>query len=217
MTALLESPAESHPVEQQQTPPQGEAIFTFALRTLDQYSDYCWFENVLSPEDVNRVLTHANLIEPESATVGGDRGLDYGIRKSVVRWLRPCEANFWLFRRITDLVWSCNQVRYGFDLRGLNEGLQVAEYAPGAFFSWHKDSGNGVHSIRKLSVTIQLSDPADYEGGDMEFLFGPEITTAPKAIGTAIVFPSYIMHRVTPVTRGHRRSVVAWISGPPYR
>jgi PKHD-type hydroxylase len=177
MTALLEPPVVALSVEPQQTPAGAEPVFTFALRTLDQYADYCWFENMLSREEVTRVLGHANLIEPEKATIGGNRGLDYGIRHSVVRWLRPCEENVWLFRRITDLVWSCNQ----------------------------------------MSVTIQLSDPSDYEGGDMEFLCGPEIVTAAKPIGTAIVFPSYIMHRVTPVTRGLRRSVVAWVSGPPYR
>jgi PKHD-type hydroxylase len=197
--------------------PQERALYTLPPPRLPQYADVCWFEEAFSREDVARIREVAELFPPETATVGNAREIDAGIRTSVVRWVSPTTDSVWLFDRLAQLVGGCNQSRYGFDLWGLNEGLQVAEYGPGGFFSWHKDHGRDAHSIRKLSVTIQLSDPGDYEGGDMEFLFGPDVTTAPRGFGTAIVFPSYVMHRVTPVTRGVRRSVVAWVSGPPYR
>jgi PKHD-type hydroxylase len=183
----------------------------------ENYAEYCWFEGAFTPAEVGRIIEQAEDFEPENATVGNYRSVDANIRSSIVRWVHPNADNLWLFERLVSLVGACNQQRYGFDLTGLNEGLQVAEYRPGGFFSWHKDHGPMMHSIRKLSVTVQLSDPADYEGGDMEFFLGPQVEIAPKAIGTAIVFPSYVMHRVTPLTQGKRRSVVGWFSGPPYR
>ena len=194
-----------------------DSLFTFRLETRDQYDDFCWFDQVFSREDVARILALAAEKEPEQASVGNDRTLDGAIRSSTVRWIYPNEKNFWLFDRIAGLIKGCNEARYGFDLWAMSEGLQIADYGPGNFFSWHKDHGNGSHSIRKLSITIQLSDPGDYEGGDMEFMAGPQVQVAPKSLGTAIIFPSFVMHRVTAVTRGKRRSLVSWVSGPPYR
>jgi len=191
--------------------------FTFNFPTRDAYDDFCWFDRFLSADDIARVLEIAAHVEPERAAVGENRDLKETIRTSVVRWIYPDTNNAWLFDRIGGLVKGCNDVRYGFDLWAMTEGLQIAEYGPGNFFEWHKDHAKGRQSTRKLSITIQLSDPSEYDGGDMEFLAGPEILTAPKAIGTAMVFPAFVMHRVTPVTRGTRRSLVSWISGPPYR
>ena len=210
MTALLDPPTETAamPIS---------PVFTFDLRQSEQYADMCWFENVLSPDEVERVVGYVKEVKPETATVGLTRDTDRGIRESVVRWVNPQPENLWLFNRLTDLVSTVNNARYNFELWGFKEGMQVAEYGPSSFFSWHKDHGNGTHSVRKLSITIQLSQPDAYEGGDMEFLYSPEITVAPKGLGTAIVFPSYVMHRVTPVRSGLRRSIVSWISGPPYR
>ncbi|MGB0178111.1 MAG: 2OG-Fe(II) oxygenase, partial [Owenweeksia sp.] len=82
---------------------------------------------------------------------------------------------------------------------------------------WHMDFGAGEISHRKLSMTVQLSDPADYEGGDLEFMINQKVVTAPRTRGTVIVFPSFILHRVTPVTKGVRHSVVGWVSGTPFR
>lgn len=206
-----------------QAPPPAEessssgAVFTFKLRTTDQYADYCWFEQAFAPDEVRAILELARRFPTQTASVGTERAVQTGIRTSEVRWVPPTQDSAWVFQRLTDLIAPCNEARYGFDLTGMHEGLQVAEYRQGGFFSWHKDHGQGAHSIRKLSVSVLLSDPSEYEGGDMEFLAGPEIVCAPKALGTAIVFPSFVMHRVTPVTSGVRRSVVAWVSGPPYR
>jgi PKHD-type hydroxylase len=79
------------------------------------------------------------------------------------------------------------------------------------------DFGAGEISHRKLSLTVQLSDPAHYEGGVLQFMLNQKIVDAPKERGTVIVFPSFMMHRVTPVERGVRRSLVGWVSGHPYR
>jgi PKHD-type hydroxylase len=79
------------------------------------------------------------------------------------------------------------------------------------------DFGTGELSNRKLSITVQLSDPDEYEGGELQFMVNQNIFTAPKDKGTAIIFPSFALHRVTPITKGSRKSIVGWISGAPYR
>jgi PKHD-type hydroxylase len=79
------------------------------------------------------------------------------------------------------------------------------------------DFGAGEISHRKLSLTVQLSDPNDYEGGKLQFMIDRHVDDAPAQRGTVIVFPLFVMHRVTPVERGVRRSIVGWVSGLPYR
>ncbi len=97
------------------------------------------------------------------------------------------------------------------------EPLQLAEYESDEFFDWHLDFGAAEVSHRKLSVTVQLSDEDSYEGGDLQFRINNRIETAPRRKGTVIVFPSFILHRVTKVSSGKRNSIVAWLSGSPYR
>lgn len=193
------------------------STFAFPPRTLTNYSDTCYYENAFSDEEIERVLALAAHVEPEEATLGSERSVNPDIRRSLVRWIDVGAENVWLFDKVTALIGDANSARYGFELSGFFEPLQVAEYQEGAFFRWHKDHGGGPHTIRKLSITVQLSDPGDYEGGNMEFLHSPDLEVAYRSRGTAVVFPSYVMHRVTPIARGVRRSLVAWVSGPPFR
>jgi len=194
-----------------------QPVFPFRPSSMLDYSETALYANAFSSDDMGRVLDLAAAIVPEEATLGSRRNVDMSIRRSLVRWIRVNAENVWLFEKVTALISEANISRYGFDLSGLYEPLQVAEYSEGAFFRWHKDHGSGPHAIRKLSLTVQLSDPGDYEGGEMEFLHSPEVEAAPKERGTAIIFPAYVMHRVRPITRGLRRSLVAWVSGPPFR
>ena len=99
-----------------------------------------------------------------------------------------------------------------------NQQKQIVSLTEGnGFFEWHMDFGAGNISNRKLSITVQLSDPEEYEGGELQFMINQNIITAPKEKGTAIIFPSFALHRVTPVTSGVRKSIVGWIGGPPYK
>ena len=125
--------------------------------------------------------------------------------------------NNWIYQKFAQLAISCNNERYWFDLLGFHQELQLTQYIQGDFFDWHLDFGAGEISARKLSMTVQLTDPETYEGGDLQFMINKEVINAPKEKGTIIIFPSFIMHRVTPITRGMRQSIVGWVSGPPYR
>jgi PKHD-type hydroxylase len=72
-------------------------------------------------------------------------------------------------------------------------------------------------TVRKLSLTIQLSSPEDYEGGELALKFGAKANLMPKDLGKMVVFPSYVLHEVRPVTKGTRYSLVAWVTGKPFK
>ena len=146
--------------------------------------------------------------------------IDPTVRSSKIKWL-PQEGEFRsLYNILIDLISSKNKEYWNFDLHTFSENIQYAEYhaEDKGHYNWHLDLGPGQAALRKLSVTIQLSDPKDYEGGDLEFNQGGEIfSTAPKAKGSISIFPSYLLHRVTPVTKGVRKSLVVWVGGTHFR
>jgi len=153
----------------------------------------------------------------EKATLSGDEKHNQELRKSSVMFLEPSDKTQWIYERIAGLASSCNAERYGFEIQGFLQELQLTNYDGGEFFDWHMDFHAGEISHRKLSVTVQLSDEDSYEGGDLQFMINNRIENAPRKKGTVIVFPSFILHRVTEVTKGKRNSIVGWLSGPPFR
>jgi PKHD-type hydroxylase len=146
---------------------------------------------------------------------GKDHSRD-DLRKSQVMWIRPGE-NDWIYEKLAQACIQTNASKYKFEILGFQTELQLANYEGNGFFEWHMDFGAGDISNRKLSITVQLSDPSEYEGGELQFMINQNIITAPKEKGTAIIFPSFALHRVTPVTKGSRKSIVGWIAGPPYK
>jgi PKHD-type hydroxylase len=123
----------------------------------------------------------------------------------------------WFFERLASIVRTFNNRSYHFDLRGLYEAPQFLVYrgTESGHYNWHMDIGP--EPPRKLSVTIQLTDPAAYEGCELQFNIGTEIISAPKSRGHVIAFPSYMIHRVTPITSGVRKAIVTWITGPEFK
>jgi PKHD-type hydroxylase len=134
---------------------------------------------------------------------------------SHIAWIEPNEGNHWLFHRLGILFTEINKA-YGFDMVGFVDALQYTEYGPDQHFAWHVDIGRDQTSLRKLSMTIQLSSPDEYEGGELDFV-GLAPMPQSRLQGSATFFPSFLGHRVHPVTRGVRRSLVAWGSGLPFR
>lgn len=117
------------------------------------------------------------------------------------------------------LLWSvardAAQRHYCLAVSGITRMPHYVEYHAGfGHFHWHDDySHEREDAPRKLTVVIQLSDGHEYEGGDFE-VFGARVETAPRTLGTIYCLPSFVPHRVTPVTAGVRAVVVAWIAGP---
>lgn len=168
--------------------------------------------NVLSREECEAVVAAGKALPRMAGRV--ELGADT-YRVSHIAWMEPAASNHWLYHKIGAFFYQVNS-RYGFDLLGLADALQYTEYNAGQHFDWHMDIGRGQTSLRKLSVTIQLTDPDEYEGGDLE-LIGLGSNPQARVQGSAVFFPSFMGHCITPVTRGQRRSLVAWASGAPYR
>ena len=110
---------------------------------------------------------------------------------------------------------GANQI-YRFDVEGIKE-MQIAKYdeSEQGFFDWHMDVSPGFLS-RKISLSVPLNSPDEYEGGELEFNEGV-LRTLPQKAGCVISFPSFVLHRVTPVTKGCRYSLVGWVHGPDWR
>jgi PKHD-type hydroxylase len=172
-----------------------------------------------------QIVDQAKKIEPQDAIIGfSGSNIDTNVRRSKVRWInRDNKELGWLYEEITNLFHIANHNAFGADIRFLNE-LQFTEYnaEDQGYYNWHNDvnwdDGRQVH--RKLSFVCQLTDPEEYEGGEFEmqplYLGAPDPKQL-KTQGTAIIFPSLVMHKVNPVTKGTRHSLVAWIEGPKWR
>jgi PKHD-type hydroxylase len=99
---------------------------------------------------------------------GANSFLEYEIRKSRIKWIFPNNETKWIFEKLREVILQGNQL-YKFRLHGI-PSIQIAEYTDGGHYDWHIDTGKGYTSNRKLSISVQLSDSSEYEGGDLEFL-----------------------------------------------
>lgn len=183
-----------------------------------EFADYVWYPKLFTAEEVEKIKTLWNPELVQEAKVNNvNKDIEReDLRKSEIIFIKPGETD-WIYDRLANAVLQSNTNKYKFDITGFQTHLQIAKYSEGHFFDWHMDFGPGDISNRKISITVQLSDPEEYEGGDLQFMINQNTITAPKEKGTAILFPSFGLHRVTKVTKGERKSIVGWISGSPYR
>lgn len=174
---------------------------------------WAWVDT-FTPDECDSIIEIANRQRRDTAETLGRAGQTK--RDSNVTFLHPSGHTDWMFRRLTDTITTANKF-FEFDLTCMAEGIQFTEYlAPGGKYDWHVDAGPKVDS-RKLSITIQLTDPDDYEGGELELNPDGNPITVDKTRGRAFVFPSWTLHRVKPVTKGIRHSLVVWVAGPAFR
>ena len=124
--------------------------------------------------------------------------------------LTPEEDSFWIFEKLLGIITSANDEFYQFDINQFN-GVQISKYGVGEYYHNHLDIGPGVLGNRKISLTLQLSAPDSYEGGDLVIDFLD--FHASRELGSVTLFPSFLMHCVTTITKGTRYSLVAWVSG----
>lgn len=189
-------------------------MYTFHLPRKEAWTRYCWLAQAFSEDECQRIIAIGQKIGLSSSTV--DNSSSGGaIRDSRVAWIETGPETDWIYHKLGDLALSINRERYQLDLTGFTESLQFTEYPPAGHYHWHQDFACGAFSIRKLSQVVLLSDPMEFEGGELEFFNDPG--SYPNLRGTVVMFPSFEFHRVVPVTRGLRRSLVSWISGPPFR
>jgi PKHD-type hydroxylase len=184
--------------------------------------------NLFSPEECETIINlpkSGDSTTPLNYSSTGDGSSEHittaKIRISPVSWIRSDkEENTWIFEKIVQCIEETNNKYFNYDLKEI-QSLQFTVYdsEEKGFYDKHIDTEptliDGV--IRKLSISIQLSEPENYEGGKVLLHVGGDPIEVPKNRGTAIFFPSYTLHEVTPVTKGIRYSLVAWITGPKFK
>jgi PKHD-type hydroxylase len=179
-------------------------------------TNYYYFKNYFSDEEINKIFQISKkylVLDGKVSTIVNNK-----YRSSKIKWLPNNTETKWLYDKIAKLVRKSNDKLWNFNIVGFGENIQIGEYIAeeSGKYDWHLDMGKNT-LYRKISVSVQLSDPDEYEGGNLEFFIKKDIIKAPKEKGTVILFPSYFLHRVTELTKGTRKSLVVWISGPPLR
>lgn len=182
---------------------------------INQIEHHVFFEE-FSEEEIMWINNLSKLYPPEKAQIGGS-DIETEIRNSEIHWLKYDDNTKWLYDKLARLVMLGNKEKWNFSLHSILDTIQYTKYYDsGNHYDWHLDLGLGSTNGRKVSITVQLSDPDEYEGGDFQIMRGPRIETLPKTKGTVLLFPSYLLHRVTPVTKGVRKTLVLWVGGHPF-
>lgn len=181
--------------------------------------NYYYFTNVFTDQEIEEIIQIGES-QPKikATTVGEDISqevTDY--RVSDIAWLSNNPKTSWVFDRIADLAIKANSEMWNFDIWDFQDDLQYTSYyGNGGHYDWHADLGVGI-SNRKLSIVLQLSDSDEYEGGDLQMNTGGSILNIPREKGLICFFPSFVLHRVTPLSSGLRRSLVTWLCGANLR
>ena len=178
-------------------------------------------EPIFTPKQCQMVIDKGMSLKSEQASVGmGQKpggGYDPKKRVTTISWI-PFSHMMEMYKQIENQMIKANNNHFGFQGMRLTEPAQFTHYLEGGFYDWHMDNYiHGKHQppVRKISMTLLLSDPSTFDGGELEFMSKGK--RAKLKQGQAIFFASWLMHRVKPVTRGDRKSLVMWFGGPSFK
>lgn len=176
------------------------------------YFDSQVSENAIMYQNPNTQYTSKNIVSSD----------DYIYRNSKISFIHVNNDNNLIFQKLNNLIENINNTFYQFNLYGF-DFIQYTEYIEGQFYKPHIDLHLGnvesepLFQVRKLSITILLNDPFEYEGGDLVIWNSPSnLETTQKKKGRVFAFPSFVPHEVTPITSGIRKSIVIWVVGPKF-
>ena len=183
-------------------------------------------EPVLTPQQCNELINIGKSEPKINATIGTTEKitkLDERYRKSIISWI-PFAKAMPIYQVIRNWMEVTNTNYFDFDTVQLSEQAQYAEYSKGGFYNWHMDSNTEMEAmptVRKISMTLLLSDPKDFEGGELELFCGETLDSEKNKFklkrGYAVFFASFLLHRVMPIIKGNRKSLVMWFGGSPLR
>jgi len=197
--------------------------YKFVEHTPEGICSFKWFQDTYDEADfkgVHNLLPTVGLKPATIQTAGVPSGskdqgdLNKEVRDTEVGWIPLDDRTEFLFDAIAKKVMEANKT-WGFELQGFEEGLQYGVYNVGSHYDWHLDVGEGEFIRRKVTAIINLND--DYEGGEVDVQTNHGMFTLTRTPNDITLFPSFLMHRVRPVTKGTRLSLVAWIGGIPFR
>ena len=178
--------------------------------------------SIFTPEQCQMIINAGRSEPRNNAQVGNEKGSKGGVydtktRTSHISWI-PFKKMTEMYKQLELVMKQVNGNHFGFDGMCINEQAQYTEYPEGGFYDWHTDNAVNCASeppVRKISMTCLLSPKHEFEGGDLELMKEGKVAKIKQ--GQAIFFSSFIRHRVTPVIRGNRKSLVMWFGGPPFK
>jgi PKHD-type hydroxylase len=188
------------------------------------WTDFYYYKNVFNDEMIatleKMVYTHYTFSKGRTGVpqLGNDTD-SYETNNRDIAYIKPEAHSQWLYELLFPLALEANEKLFHFDIDVVTDPIHYVIYPEdGGHLDWHMDTGAYGVNKRKLAMTVQLSDPSEYDGGDFEIWFGgKESIIVPREKGDVIVFPAFCMHRVKPITRGERRCLVFWTGGRPFR
>ena len=183
------------------------------------------WDGIFSDQEVDKIVEYCNAQERIEGQVSEKGLVDDHTRKSKVSFIRRKDDSYWIFDKINNAIDAVNDQFYNFDLNGYS-AIQYSEYHgdEGGKYDFHMDTFLGKEGknfeMRKLSLVMMLNTPGvDFQGGEFQINKGQEkkAENIEMIKGRMIFFPSFLIHRVAPVTQGIRRSLVIWVTGPKFR
>jgi PKHD-type hydroxylase len=191
------------------------------LNHFDYRNDISTYNNLFTDFELNSIISIGDKLIPKDAYVSGNniREVDKNARISKVSWIPNNNVTAWIYKKIIDCVYEMNESFYKYDLEKL-ERLQFTKYFGNqkGFYTKHIDTMHGVYPHnRKLTFILQLSDPSEYTGGELQLHVANNPTVVEKKKGMMVFFPSYTLHECTPVTSGERYTLVGWVHGPRFK
>ena len=175
---------------------------------------------LFTPDQCQQIIASGRAQKPQVAQVGMNRpggGTDTKKRVTTISWI-PFKEMGHMYTDLNIFIQKANENHFGFGDIRITENAQFTEYPEGGFYDWHMDCDvNMQHEppVRKISMTLLLNDPKEFEGGDLELMAPGKFADLKQ--GHAICFASFLNHRVAPVTRGMRQSLVVWFGGKAFR
>jgi PKHD-type hydroxylase len=199
-------------------------LFPIPPRIVFGQDTHAYADKVFTEYEINKILELPEWQNVMNGLVGGSSeaiNLQKDKRNSQISWLFPNENTKFIWEKLTNVISDVNSKFFHFDLTGCYEAIQLGIYSGDlqGHYDWHIDAGTSdTHTPRKLSLSLILSDSSEYEGGALELKAESDV---PKTLecprGRIWFFPSYTLHRVAPVTKGIRKSLVLWIGGSHFR
>lgn len=182
-----------------------------------------YWDNAFTDEDIDNIVKYCENFELTHGVTFSETDKEKlkDTRRSKISFHQRNNDNAWIFDRLNFVIQSANEMFYGFELNGY-EAFQYTMYdeSENGMYDWHMDMGLGTREFegepRKLSLTLCLND--DFEGGEFQINTGKENEPITPEVfkGRCLLFPSFVIHRVKPVTKGTRKSLVVWVEGPKF-
>jgi len=198
------------------------------MKKNDKFEFLIYRENFLSGDECDKIIEELDTEDLEDGQLVGDyeegiinKNVRRTLNKDIIfdRYKKPFDDTN-LFNRVESALKIANIQYFNYDVEGIDK-LRFLKYGIGGRYEWHTDYGRHECSMRKLTGIIQLSDSNDYEGGDFEFGLtdteGSGLLKGNRDKGCLLVFPSFLSHRVAPLTKGKRYSIITWLEGDTFR